>query len=377
MDNLKSTVARVAYFLRKRTVAVGLLLAVCVIASVVVTANVTSVNIIDGGKQKKVITMRRNTKSILNQAGIVLAGDDEIVVDQANRSYKEITIFRAFDVVILADGKETLVKMAGGTIADALDEAGVTPPDADDIINYAIDDKIKADIKIQIDRVEYKTTTEEKTIPFNTEEVKTADLAKGKTKVQVKGVNGIKVTVYQQKFVNGELINSTVSSEKVTKKAVTKKVLVGTAVAKTQPKTQAKTTTTQGKANEEQKTTAATKKKSEDSTGGGTVVTASGKTLTYKKLITGSGTAYTAPAGAKTASGRPAQYGNVAVNPKVIPYGTRLYIVSTDGKFVYGEAVAADTGSALKNGNAVVDLFYNTKAECYSFGRRNVKIYVL
>ena len=75
------------------------------------------------------------------------------------------------------------------------------------------------------------------------------------------------------------------------------------------------------------------------------------------------------------ASGRAPAYGVVAVDPKVIPLGTKLYIEAVDGSWVYGYAVAGDTGGAIK-GNKI-DLFFNTHAECTRFGRRQAKVYVL
>lgn len=78
-----------------------------------------------------------------------------------------------------------------------------------------------------------------------------------------------------------------------------------------------------------------------------------------------------------TSTGRPVAFGNVAVNPNVIPYGTRMYICSPDGSYVYGYAIAADTGGALMSGRVLADLFYETPAECYSFGRRTMSVYIL
>ena len=55
-----------------------------------------------------------------------------------------------------------------------------------------------------------------------------------------------------------------------------------------------------------------------------------------------------------------------------------MYIVSADGKYVYGYAVAADTGGFAYNGSGtLVDLRFNTRGECYSFGRRTVNVYIL
>lgn len=70
-----------------------------------------------------------------------------------------------------------------------------------------------------------------------------------------------------------------------------------------------------------------------------------------------------------TATGMVAQHGVIAVDPRVIPLGTRVYIPG------YGEAIAADTGGAIR-GNRI-DLCMNTYREAINFGRRNVEVYIL
>lgn len=70
-----------------------------------------------------------------------------------------------------------------------------------------------------------------------------------------------------------------------------------------------------------------------------------------------------------TATGIPAMYGVAAVDPRVIPLGTRLYVEG------YGEAIAADTGGAIR-GNKI-DLCMESYNEAMSFGRRDVTVYVL
>ena len=101
-----------------------------------------------------------------------------------------------------------------------------------------------------------------------------------------------------------------------------------------------------------------------------------GVPLNYTKIINGKASAYYGDP--ITATGTKPVPGSVAVNPKIIPYGSKLWIVSDDGKYVYGYAVAEDTGGFIhwKNG-PTVDLFMNTRTECYNFGVRNVTIYVL
>ncbi len=98
----------------------------------------------------------------------------------------------------------------------------------------------------------------------------------------------------------------------------------------------------------------------------------------YEKVLNGVACAYTTPAGNRgiTSTGTVPAVGTVAVNPKVIPYGTKLYIVSEDG-YVYGYGVASDTGGDLLNGKIMADLYMDTYNDCIQFGRRKVNIYIL
>ena len=70
-----------------------------------------------------------------------------------------------------------------------------------------------------------------------------------------------------------------------------------------------------------------------------------------------------------------AQYGVIAVDPRVIPLGTKLYIETTDGSYTYGYSIAADTGGAIK-GNKV-DLFFPSHGEALQFGRKTVNVYIM
>lgn len=69
----------------------------------------------------------------------------------------------------------------------------------------------------------------------------------------------------------------------------------------------------------------------------------------------------------QTASGMKPQVGVIAVDPKVIPLGTKLYVEG------YGNAIAGDTGGAIKGKR--LDLFMNTNEECYAWGRKKVKVW--
>ena len=92
-------------------------------------------------------------------------------------------------------------------------------------------------------------------------------------------------------------------------------------------------------------------------------------------MITGECTAYSG--GGICSTGVPAAVGRVAVDPNEIPYGTRMYVTSADGSYVYGYCVAADTGGFIYTSDTVLDLYMNTESECISFGRRDMLIYIL
>lgn len=71
-----------------------------------------------------------------------------------------------------------------------------------------------------------------------------------------------------------------------------------------------------------------------------------------------------------TSTGQKPVWGTIAVDPKVIPYGTKVYIPAFGRTFI-----ANNTGGAIK-GNKI-DIFMNSKKECYNWGRRTIEIQIL
>ena len=116
-----------------------------------------------------------------------------------------------------------------------------------------------------------------------------------------------------------------------------------------------------------------------DSGEGGILYFKSGVTMTYSKVMTCNSTAYYSGgdggAAWTTAVGAKVGIGTIAVDPTVIPYYTKMFIQASNGSRVYGMGTALDCGGAIK-GN-IVDLWFPTKADCYSWGRRNVTVYIL
>ena len=107
----------------------------------------------------------------------------------------------------------------------------------------------------------------------------------------------------------------------------------------------------------------------------GTITLENGEVLTFQEARTMKGTAYTTggKVGTRTASGTTVRVGVVAVDRNVMPLGTKVYVVSNDGEYVYGFGVAEDTGV---RGN-IIDLYMDTYNECIQFGVRDCTVYVL
>lgn len=108
------------------------------------------------------------------------------------------------------------------------------------------------------------------------------------------------------------------------------------------------------------------------------IITETGQVLEFSHRGQFKATAYTAGepgVDGITATGTQARVGAIAVDPKVIPYGTRMFIVSEDGKYIYGEATAEDCGGLIK-GNRI-DLYFDTLRECNTFGVRMCQVYFL
>lgn len=398
----------------KRIVALVCMLFIIVTSTVSVAALSKKVCITDGENIITLTTLSKETDKILEQAGIAIESDDLVKRDDDSYDYIDITIKRAFNVWISVDGICKKISFNEGTVNDALakaniqfssidavepaldDEitvptnievirrcninltvdgetklvpvpsyanikeameyAGVTLGE-DDIVNIARDEQIRENMNITVKRVGYRESTYVEEIKHGTMISVSDSLPEGQQKVTREGIDGERVVVKREKIVDGEIVESTEISSEVKREAISEKRVVGM-----------KNTG---------KSTGSLSKGTAKDNKNGTLVDHFGNTISYKSVLTGSGTAYTSSPGAITATGKPAQVGHVAVDPKKIPYGTKLYITSTDGSFVYGYAVASDTGGALKSGSALVDLYYDTLNECYQFGRRQVAVYIL
>lgn len=295
----------------------------------------------DKGKKLKSIKAAGTIADALEAANIKLEGADttELEPETLLRENMKINILRGFKVQVQVDGTKQKAEYAKGTVREFLDRIGVELGEYD-VVKPGLTKTLKPGSKVIIKRVSYERHEVEKVIKFGTVTKTSSVLAEGIEKVARKGRNGTKTVVYEDKIVDGKVVSTKKVGETVHVKAVDKVVVLGSrGTAKT------------------------------SSFNPGT------KPTSYIKTFHGSATAYSG--GGTTASGAPARRGLVAVNPRQIPYGSRLYIVADDGT-VYGNCIAADTGGFVTNGSGtLVDLYMDTDAQARQWGRRNVTIYVI
>lgn len=211
---------------------------------------------------------------------------------------------------------------------------------------------------ITIYRLTDETNISQEEIPFEEEIVENKNLEKGKTNIKQEGQNGIKEITHRKEFLNGVEISNEIVNEEIALEPKNKIIEKGTMEIK-------KETTVKDRKEKPTSKNNNKEPKQNVSRGG----------ISPRKTLVMNATAYSnSPESqgkwvGKTATGMTPRVGVVAVDPNVIPLGTKLYIEG------YGHAVAGDTGGAIK-GNKI-DLFMNTRQECFNFGRRNVTVHIL
>ncbi len=307
----------------------------------------SNVFINDNGITTEAKTNQTDAYEILAEQGITVSEHDSVeFTSDNNNTY--INIIRAFDVYVKADGETITVPMIDGTAIEAVEKAGVTLGEFDDI-SCAKSTPLTEGMEIKVTRIEYKEREETVVVPYETEYVDNTNKKIGTETLLNTGADGENLNVWKDKYVDGELVDSKLISETVVREAVNEKIERGTACAVPYAKM------------------------SDPSA----LKLVDGIPENYTRIVSGKATSYSARPGASTASGRKAVVGTVAVNPNVIPYGSELYIVSQDRKTVYGYAIAADTGLGMMQGTVAVDVFAANYADSCKWGAHYVDIFVI
>lgn len=244
------------------------------------------------------------------------------------------------------NGTVKTYKTSCKTVKELLSDLKIKVDD-DDIVIPDLDTELKSEGKISIIKVDVKVIEKEVEAPFKTIKKKNKELTHKQSRILIQGVNGKNKVKCKEYYAGDKLIKEEVIHVETIVKPIDQVFEEGTK----------------------------------------DVFTNDRGDFTARKAIKMVATAYEAGPrstgkrpGDKgygiTASGARAKRGTVAVDPRVIPLGTKLYVKSlTPGVPDYGFAIAQDTGGAIK-GNKI-DLFMDTVWECLQFGRRPVMVYIL
>ena len=264
----------------------------------------------------------------LAEKNITVAAEDQITpaLDAPLQPKQQITLIRAINVDMIADGQTKTICHIPANVVDFLHYANISLG-KDDIISLPLDSLLTASTQVKVTRVTKEVKIYREEIACQQERTDDAKLERGISRIVSKGQNGIQKITVELVYHDEQLVERNTLSQEVIKKPVNKVVAYGTI-----------STASRG-----------------------------GQTFDFREVKVVQAYAYSG--GGRTATGTQARVGAIAVDPSVIPLGSSVYVEG------YGFATAEDTGGAIK-GNKV-DLYMDTESQCRSWGIRTVKVYII
>ena len=320
-----------------RRIRYGLPLLSAAIVSLALTTGMSSYKsvavTVDGHTVHKGTFAGETVGKFLRQIGIRTTGYDLVEPDRGTQLESNLHIFikRAKTVWVVNGAKAPReVHSLKSTVGELLSTLGIRVR-AQDSLNHPLTDKIRNGLSIVIRHIQSKTESQTELIPYTTVRDSTSSYLSGVSVVARYGQDGLAKIITHKEYINGRLVKRA-QSHLIIKQPVSQIVDVGT--AQQTPVT----------------------------------VSRSNSSIVANEVLTVVATAYANPGG-HTATGAPAEYGDVAVDPSVIPLGTKLYIPG------YGFAIANDTGGAIQGYR--IDLCFDSVSQAIDFGRQLVKVYIL
>jgi uncharacterized protein YabE (DUF348 family)/3D (Asp-Asp-Asp) domain-containing protein len=313
------------------------------------------VELIADGSVQSYLTPEKTIRAFFSAENVTLYEKDKLSVnlDAQIVSGMSMKIDRAVPVELTADGEVVTFLTPEKTVKEFLETENIVFNEKDKV-SEDLEAPIESGMKMTIVRVTSEVIEELESIAFGVQEKKDSSMLKGKSEVKQEGVKGEKKITKEITYEDGLEVSRVELSDEVVKEPVDKIVAVGTKVP-VQPV----------------QTVQTVKKPSTSSiiaSRGGSVPS----NLSYSKSYRVEATAYALHG--ITATGTVPRrveggWSTIAVDPRVIPYGTKVYVEN------YGYAIAEDTGGAIK-GN-IIDLYMNSVQAARTWGRRNVTIYIL
>ncbi len=251
-------------------------------------------------------------------------------------------------------GEKIRACASGETVEELLDSLDLTVGE-NDVLSHPMDARVSAGMQLRVDEVVSREETYTAILRREVTVCNDASIPAGSTEILAEGRDGEVLRTAQVTYINGVEVERKVLEEDMTIQPATQIVAVGTGAA-----------------------LEAVDPEGMPIIGDGYIILPTGEVLTYTKKDTVRATAYThTDAGCDmiTATGSVVHKGTVAVDPRFVPYGTRMFIVANDGSYVYGVAEAEDCGGAIKRDR--MDLYFPTYEECMAFGWRTCTVYFL
>lgn len=321
------------------------LVVAAIIPALIVTLSISGfvwaqkrVTVVIDGKSAQVKSQATTVGDLLSESSVRYSRGDVVSpgLDSDVTSGMTIVVRHAIPVTLDLGGDKVRARVVGRTVADALVAVG-TDPSANTAVTPSLDTELRPNMTITAPEVFVRVTKEQVSVPYTTETRKDPSLPKGRREVVAAGAAGSAVRVYRVVVTDGVASAPQLAAETVVAEPVNRVVAVGTSnrVARAS-------------------------------------VDGSGSKLTTGRRLRFVTTGYAAGSGGAdhvTATGRRAVHGVIAVDPRVIPLGTRVYIPG------YGRAIAADTGGAIKGRR--IDLCFDSYGEAISWGRRPVTVIIL
>lgn len=323
-----------------------------IVGMLITTAMAQTTYVITDGDQVTVhTTYASDPARVLQEAGVTLDAEDQYTT-QRSGDVSEITVKRAQTIHLDNCGQEMQLTNYGGTLGELLDELSI-PAQGDYIPSVSLSTLTYDGMRVSIQNKVIRQETYTLAVPFETTTCEDDTLPKGQQRVLVQGKVGQTVRTDSVRYVNTQEESRVMVSETVIEQPKDCIIAIGTG-----------------------KNVGA--KQDQPLIGNGVIVLPSGEVLTYTSKDKYCATAYTKTdpgCDEYTATGSHVHIGTVAVDPTVIPYGTRMFIVSNDGKYIYGVSTAEDCGGAIQGKR--LDLYMDTEPDCLNFGVRDCTVYFL
>lgn len=287
------------------------------------------VNLLVDGKKWQVHTFYSDVAGVLQEQGIDLAEKDRVNpgLNTALADGMTVEVRRAVPVQLQVGNEKYQLLSSAETVGEVLEEEGVVLGERDQV-TPGLDTRLDNETSIQVDRITTKVVEEEVPIPYRIQREADNTLFSGIVRVINSGKEGLEKKIWEIVYKNGKEAERILLASTVIEEPVDRVVRVGTM----------------------------------------RTVTRGGNTIRFSRAYDMVATAYTYT-GNRTATGVSPRVGVVAVDPSVIPMGSRLYVEG------YGYCTAMDKGRAIR-GNRI-DVFLESRSQALSWGRRTVKVYLL